>query len=133
LVFTAAQKPYRESYRVLRRANGLLEKAAAMRGTTEFFGAIFMVSLSCLSGVAPAKAQQSDLVSACAPCHSADGIARDGEVPNLAGQNEPYLLNQLHAFHEGRRVHKEMRLMSRNLTEDEMRAIAAYYSSLPPR
>ncbi len=104
-----------------------------MQGTTEFLGAALLIVLFSLPGAAPAKAQQSDLVTACAPCHSADGIARDGEVPNLAGQNEPYLLNQLHAFHEGRRVHKEMRTMSRNLTEEEMRAIAAYYSSLPPR
>jgi cytochrome c553 len=54
-------------------------------------------------------------------------------VPILAGQNVPYLLNQLHAFHTGKRVHKEMRYMTRNLTEEEMEAIAAYFSSLPPR
>jgi len=84
---------------------------------------------------APVCAQQVDfkLVSGCVPCHGADGIAKFGEVPNLAGQNEPYLLKQLRAFHTGKREHKEMRYMSRNLTEEEMEAIAAYFSSLPPR
>ncbi|HTV32474.1 MAG TPA: c-type cytochrome [Methylocella sp.] len=84
---------------------------------------------------APVCAQQADtqLISGCVPCHGADGIAKFGEVPNLAAQNEPYLLNQLRAFHTGKRVHKEMRYMSRNLTEEEMEAIAAYFSSLPPR
>jgi cytochrome c553 len=84
---------------------------------------------------APALAQPAapELISGCVPCHGADGIARFGEAPNLAGQNEPYLLNQLRAFHSGKRAHKEMRYMSRNMTEKEMEAIAAYFSSLPPR
>ena len=84
---------------------------------------------------APAWAQSIDykLISGCVPCHGADGIAKFAEVPNLAGQNEPYLLNQLHAFHAGKRVHKEMDYMARKLTEEEMGAIAAYFASLPPR
>lgn len=84
---------------------------------------------------APACAQQAapEVISGCVPCHGADGIARYGEVPILAGQNTPYLLNQLHAFQSGKRPHKEMRYMTRNLTEAEMEAIAAYFSSLPPR
>ena len=83
----------------------------------------------------PAWAQSIDykLISGCVPCHGADGIAKFAEVPNLAGQNEPYLLNQLHAFHAGKRVHKEMDYMARKLTEEEMEAIAAYFASLPPR
>ncbi len=74
-----------------------------------------------------------ELIARCAPCHGANGIAKFGSVPNLAGQNEPYLLNQLRAFHTGKRAHKEMSYMSRDLTEAEMEAIAAYFSSLPPR
>lgn len=101
-----------------------------MPKTSGFFGAA-LASLFAFGGAA--QAQPSDLVGACAPCHGADGIARDGEVPNLAGQNELYLLNQLRAFHDGRRSHKEMRFMSRNLTEADMLAIAAYFSSLPAR
>ncbi|HET6377462.1 MAG TPA: c-type cytochrome [Methylocella sp.] len=72
-------------------------------------------------------------VSGCIPCHGADGIAKFDEMPNLAGQNRLYLLNQLHAFQSGKRQHKEMRYMSRHLTEAEMEAIAAYFSKLPPR
>jgi cytochrome c553 len=85
--------------------------------------------------VAPASAQglDMDLISGCTPCHGADGIAKSRDVPNLAGQNEAYLLNQLRAFHSGKRAHKEMRYMSRHMTEKEMEAIAAYFSSLPPR
>jgi len=91
------------------------------------FSAVF------LAVPASARAVEPELVSGCAPCHSADGISKFGEVPNLAGQNQPYLLNQLRAFHSGKRSHKEMRYMSRNMTEEEMEALATYFSSLPPR
>jgi cytochrome c553 len=95
----------------------------------------FATLLVALFLVAPARAQQAalELISGCVPCHGANGIARFGEVPILAGQNAPYLLNHLHAFQSGKRTHKEMGYMTRNLTEEEMEAIAAYFSSLPPR
>jgi cytochrome c553 len=95
----------------------------------------FATLLVALFLVAPARAQQAapELISGCVPCHGANGIARFGEVPILAGQNAPYLLNQLHAFQTGKRTHKEMRYMTHNLTDEEMEAIAAYFSSLPPR
>ncbi len=73
------------------------------------------------------------MVEACAPCHGADGLAHDAEVPNLAGQNAAYLYNQLRAFRSGRRPHKEMLYMSRKLSDEDMRALAEYFSQLPPR
>lgn len=85
------------------------------------------------SGPAGAQPEPPAPVARCAPCHGANGLARFGSVPNLAGQNETYLLNQLRAFHAGKRAHKEMRFMSRAMTEAEMEAIAAYFASLPPR
>lgn len=79
------------------------------------------------------RARTVDIVRDCVPCHGEEGIARDSEVPHLAGQNERYLYNQLKAFHTGKRGHKEMKVMSRHMTEEEMEAIAIYYSGLPPR
>jgi cytochrome c553 len=49
----------------------------------------------------------------------------------LAGQHEVYLYRQLNAFRSGERRHKEMRYMSKTLTDEEMRALAAYFASLP--
>ena len=70
------------------------------------FVALFLVAPACAQQAAP------ELISGCVPCHGANGIARYGEVPILAGQNAPYLLNQLHAFQTGKRTHKEMRYMN---------------------
>jgi cytochrome c553 len=80
-----------------------------------------------------APAENAGSLPSCVPCHGMDGIGRDVEIPNLAGQNEAYLLNQLRAFRKGRRAHKEMLYMSRNLTDEDFKALAAYFAALPPR
>jgi cytochrome c553 len=81
---------------------------------------------------APAHAQEPPAgLGECAACHGADGIGRDVEIPNLAGQHEIYLLRQLQAFKSGKRPHKEMRYESRQLSDADMQALAHYYSRLP--
>ncbi len=81
-----------------------------------------------------AQARAEDLprvLEECAACHGADGIGRDEEIPNLAGQHERYLHTQLQAFKSGKRPHKEMRYESRHLSDEEMQALARYYAQLP--
>ena len=77
------------------------------------------------------KGEVQDLMVQCAACHGADGIAREVDVPNLAGQHDVYLYNQLKAFKSGARKHKEMRYLGRHMSDAEMQAIAEYYASLP--
>jgi cytochrome c553 len=91
--------------------------------------AAVVVAGSCLAE----PVNRADMLQSCVPCHGMDGIGRDAEVPNLAGQNETYLLNQLRAFHQGRRQHKEMLYMSRKMTDEDMQALAAFFANLPPR
>jgi cytochrome c553 len=87
-----------------------------------------------IAGILPANAQDiRALVAQCAYCHGDFGIAKDSEVPHLAGQQRRYLYTQLTRFRLGRRPHNEMRYMSRRMNDADMRAIAQYYSTLPPR
>lgn len=93
-----------------------------------------LVAALLLALAAPAAAEpRANGIEGCMPCHGADGIARDSEVPHLAGQNERYLFNQMMAFRTGKRAHKEMRFMARAMSTEEIAAIAAYYAALPPR
>ncbi len=100
--------------------------------TVAFVASLLAVGMA---GVPGADGQQRPrppvTVEACAPCHGIDGIAKDVEVPHLAGQNVVYLYNQLKAFKSGKRPHKEMRYMSRHVSEAEMEALADYYAALP--
>lgn len=89
-----------------------------------------------LAGAPAALAQTAapqDMVETCVPCHGRDGVAREAEVPHLAGQNEIYLFNQMKAFRSGARRHPEMRYITRHLDEAELAALAAYFAALPPR
>ena len=96
-----------------------------------FAGCLSVVMALPCTAYALGKTETQDLMVQCAACHGADGIARDAETPDLAGQHDIYLYNQLKAFTSGKRVHKEMRYMGRHMTDEDMRAIAEYYSSLP--
>lgn len=87
-----------------------------------------------LLSTVPAMAQEQfrrDYIGECFKCHGDDGISKEFDVPHLAGQQEVYLLNQMKAFKAGKRPHKEMRMMSRPMTEQDMKEIAAFFAALP--
>jgi cytochrome c553 len=77
--------------------------------------------------------EPTNLVATCAPCHGFEGIGKDVEIPNLAGQHDVYLIYQLRGFRSGRRKHPDMSFMARELTDAEIDALASYYSKLAPR
>ena len=66
----------------------------------------------------------------CNVCHGKDGNSVRPGVPNLAGQNPVYLLDQLQRFSDGRRYDHAMTQLSATFTENEKVLLALYYSSL---
>lgn len=66
----------------------------------------------------------------CAACHGPLGIAAMPNTPNLAGQPEQYLVEQLKAYRSGKRAHEIMSLIAKPLTDDEIAAVSAWYASL---
>lgn len=96
-----------------------------------FLAACLLASAAPGAALALDGADLGDVVLQCAACHGADGIARSADVPHLAGQHEVYLFNQLEDFKSGKRPHKEMRYMSRQLNDEDMAAIARHYSRMP--
>jgi cytochrome c553 len=95
--------------------------------------ATLLAAAASTAGTPAAAEPRGSVIEECAACHGLDGIARDTEVPHLAGQNERYLFNQMMAFRSGKRAHKEMRYMARHMSVQEIAALAAYYAALPPR
>lgn len=67
----------------------------------------------------------------CANCHGEDGISKLPEVPNLAGQNPAYLLEQIRKFGAGERKDQFMQGLIKVLKDEERVQAASYYSSLP--
>jgi len=101
---------------------------------THQIAALIALTLPALALPAAAQEQRPrDHIYQCFKCHGDDGIAKDHEVPHLAGQQRDYLYNQLKAYRSGKRPNKEMRYMSREMTDQELREIADYFAALPPR
>ena len=72
----------------------------------------------------------------CSNCHGLTGDAVSPNFPNLAGQVEPYLVAQLNGFRSHDRRDpagfEYMWGLSRNLTDDQIKGLAAYYAAQTP-
>ena len=70
----------------------------------------------------------------CANCHGEEGISKTPDVPNLAGQNAAYLLEQIRKFGAGERKDAFMQGLIKVLKDDERLQISAFYASakVPP-
>ena len=69
----------------------------------------------------------------CASCHGANGIATIPSYPNLAGQNEPYLVSALKAYRDKQRnggMSAIMQMQAANLSDEDIDNIAAHFASL---
>lgn len=66
----------------------------------------------------------------CANCHGERGISELDIYPNLAGQKQLYLRQQLLKFRDGSRPSAVMAPMAKALSDQDIDNLAAYYASL---
>lgn len=69
------------------------------------------------------------LSTQCSACHGKDGISRDPEAPNLAGQSAFYIEKQLVDYQKGIRQDRRMSLIAQSLDMTKIRNLAAYYAA----
>ena len=105
------------------------------------------IFLLVLAAAAPASAQtagaagapgdatkaQSIVGSLCAACHGADGNSPIPANPSLAGQHSSYIYKQLTDYKAGRRKNPVMNGIVANLSDDDMRNLAAYFAAQKPK
>jgi cytochrome c553 len=63
-------------------------------------------------------------------CHGANGMSVAPDAPNLAGQPAIYLNAQLKAYRGGKRTHEVMNVVAKPLSDADIDALAAWYSSI---
>ena len=86
----------------------------------------------------PALAQRIDpnlgrnLAAACANCHGTNGMSQQG-MPNLAGQQRAYLVQQMQDFRAGKRPATIMHQLAKGYTDEQIDALAAYFSAQKAR
>lgn len=71
--------------------------------------------------------------SACSGCHGEDGNAGDPVTPRLAGLDEAYLAEALHAYKEGARSHAVMQEQMAALDETDIINVSAFYAAAEPK
>jgi cytochrome c553 len=65
----------------------------------------------------------------CQACHGLDGKAISPTYPNLAGQYASYMEKALRDYRDGRRTNVIMAPMAANLTDQDIKDLAAWYAS----
>ncbi len=66
----------------------------------------------------------------CNVCHGKDGIAQNPEAPNLAGESAIYIEKQLVAFKRGERQHRQMSIIAKQLKDEDIKNLAAWYAAM---
>lgn len=86
------------------------------------------------TGKGDAKAGKT-LVYTCGGCHGVTGYKNaypSYHVPRIAGQSYDYIVAALTEYKKGERSHPTMRAQGESLSDEDIRDIAAYLSSLGP-
>jgi cytochrome c553 len=68
----------------------------------------------------------------CLACHGKNGTSPTPETPSLGGQPELFVLYQLVGFRDGQRKFETMNEMMKDMSDDDLRAAAAFIVKLPP-
>jgi cytochrome c553 len=105
---------------------GVLARGASLHGAA----LCFIVSAVGLAQAGDPIAGRAKATEKCQVCHGLDGLAKIAEAPNLAGQNERYLNEQLGAFQTGVRNNEMMSIVIKDLSSTDIDDLAAYYSAI---
>ena len=72
----------------------------------------------------------SGQVQVCTGCHGADGLSADPAYPVLAGQHASFLEQALQSYRSGARQNAIMGGFAAGLSDDDIKAMAAWYASM---
>jgi cytochrome c553 len=66
----------------------------------------------------------------CANCHGSEGrTVNDSAVPPIAGLSHGYIIQEMQAFKEGRRLATVMHQIAKGLSDAQIAALATYFAA----
>lgn len=101
------------------------ERAMQIRNIVVIFPVLLMGHFGKAEAKSPPPQAQT-----CIGCHGSNGISNNPMWPNLAGQKKQYLIKQIKDFKGKHRKDQLMTPMANTLSEDDIEAIADYFSKL---
>lgn len=67
----------------------------------------------------------------CTTCHRLDGV--DSGIPNIVGMDKETFMVVMKAYQTGDLTNQAMVSVAKSLEDDQLKALAAYFSSLKPK
>jgi cytochrome c553 len=114
------------------RANPMMQsmainlKSSDIEDLAQFYAGLPPVSAGGEPSLANAGRTKASM---CLGCHGATAEG-NGEIPRLAGQHPEYLQRQLNYFKTGARKSSHMQAIAADLTDADIKELAAYFGSL---
>lgn len=90
--------------------------------------AIVALALTASGALADDIAEKAEV---CGSCHGENGVPTDPVIPILWGQNEGYIYIELRDMKKGLRKNEQMAQVIKDLSRDDMLALAAYFAAKP--
>jgi cytochrome c553 len=91
-----------------------------------------LATIQLLQAADPARGEQLAAEAKCAKCHGDAGISDDPEDVNIAGLSASYIYKQLKDYQEKNRDDRDMYRQTRNLEDQQIADLAAWFASLQP-
>lgn len=101
------------------------------KGTAMRYRAVYGVFLAGFLCSAHAGDKIEALANTCNNCHGANGVSVGESMPSIGGQPEAYLKNVMMQWKSGERYSATMGRLIKGYTEEEISALAAYFSKKP--
>ena len=112
---------------------GRLTQAAALCIMFALLPALAMAGQSDTPKATTISTAPAPPVAVCAGCHGDRGAGSEAvSAPRLAGMNPGYLAHALSMFKDGTRASVVMQPVAQNLSDDDMHALATYFSAQHP-
>jgi cytochrome c553 len=94
------------------------------------FSGVFGAGVIFAVAAAPAMAQEdvAAKVVVCSSCHGQEGVPINATTPIIWGQQQSYLVKQVHDYRAGDRDNAIMSTMAKTVQQDDIRKVAAYFA-----
>jgi cytochrome c553 len=89
-----------------------------------------MLAVGITSTVAGDAVLGRKVASKCGACHGIDGQSKNPEAPHITGQVERYIIKALKRYQSGERQDPMMSMIVKQLKDDDISNVAAYYASI---
>ena len=93
---------------------------------------LWTLALAALAAAGAARADGvGEKAALCAACHGEKGVPIDASIPVIWGQNEGYIYIELRDMKKGARKNEQMADIVKDLSREDMLALAAYFAAKP--